>query len=990
MAVAIEGVRQYSQNHGGIVMYKRKEDLSASAWRTWTNTPTIFALLVMLLWEVLAQDVLRLEPYFQLACDRGASASVLFLNYRFDNGILAPIRALRNRHWVVVCVSTMSLLLRVPVPSLLSGLFVLSPLPLAETKVVDTWPRLVGHDTQENWFSTEVAYGDTRASPLGDSHWLYRSSQYAIPPVSISLGDGGGLSTLTLINQSVYWSNMSCMDVTVPGVTPSAIPDLTSATNMTRDHRFLWSLRNITLPEAGQFSNCTVSIDIDCLVPLSGGRFQARYWEPTQSSSISRNLSAINANNCSLAGIFGLTIDMESSARSPLQSNITAFACEVAYQQAIANVSLTSNFTVIGIDIVPSTVRELTQQQFSADGLQRLIASGHNMTEDRQTSGSLLSAEVVTNTTTQAGQPPVVVVGDSDFLGLPQYQGRIGTLWNNAFITAVDSFFDLAANRSRIEARFITDAVSIQVVPHVAIVVEAILVLSCALVLALSCIYPHRPTLLREDPGSIAAQCSYIAQLISPDTLHALSRPIYHVARTRHLQHWARDFSCVWKDSDSERFLDIHGKDGTHLLECPFAEPRTVRRGRPEDPMPHFLTKPWFLTECMLLIGTVVAFGLSFKFMQFQDLKSFSSTEVGISAMFLVYGPTVLSSMIYSLFTSIHRQLSIAEQWISLRKRPAPPEVLLTSSYNPLTTIMVSLRSGTRVSAAVMASSVVCLLNLVLIVVSGGLFEPQRDNYFASTSLTASYNSSLFSTHGLEMDFEGYDFALHGVSTHPASAPWTTADFFYLPLEHSEFGNPGSQVLYTASSRGIGTSLHCEVIPHNEVLDDTSRGVNLTYTPFAGPANFKCAVKFPLDFDDRSRDTNKIHYIWPDNSQPLCQRSTFCVFMSRTRSASTISDGQDFSTALHCEPRINIQDFRIDFDPDGAIQRHEAISDSSITSGPFFHNASEVLGSFNQGLDRYMGYLRSHEKFAILSVFIPRACNDRGIQDGEQWIDGTE
>ncbi|GAB1191979.1 hypothetical protein APSETT444_001163 [Aspergillus pseudonomiae] len=67
------------------------------------------------------------------------AANVLFMNYAFDNVILAPIRAARNRHWIVVCVSLMSLLMRILVPSLLSGLFVLTAVTLVETKTLDTW-----------------------------------------------------------------------------------------------------------------------------------------------------------------------------------------------------------------------------------------------------------------------------------------------------------------------------------------------------------------------------------------------------------------------------------------------------------------------------------------------------------------------------------------------------------------------------------------------------------------------------------------------------------------------------------------------------------------------------------------------------------------------------------------------------------------------------------------------------------------------------------
>ncbi|KAE8165686.1 hypothetical protein BDV40DRAFT_258068 [Aspergillus tamarii] len=964
MLVAIAFLHQYSIRQNGVVKYQRKEDLSSGAWRAYTDTPTIFAVLAMALWDTCAQNVLRLETYFQLARPDGVPANVLFMNYAFDNVILAPIRAARNRHWIVFCVSLMSLLMRILVPSLLSGLFVLTGVTLVETKTLDTWPSLVNLDIQESWFSSQATYSKTQNAVISDRSELYHPSKYATAPLSIPVDDRNQSSFLTL-SQSVYWSNMTCVHVDLAGTIPSPVQYPSSTTDLMDHRRLSWNLRNVTIPEVGETSYCHVSAQLDSLVPYIEGRFQARHWEPTKFGANSSSFSVFDVDHCPSVTLLGLIIDLENTTEMFLHSNVTLFGCQPVYQKAIANVSLAWNSSITNAEITPSTVQDLGREEFSMHGLQRLIYSRRTVLGDQQMLIGPASEQTPTDSSRAMGRVRVAVIAGSDVLRLAQYQERIGRLWNDQFTTAISRFFDPVAGVFQTDAVQVTATVALTVVSQAAVILEIILFLGFVLLVFLSYYYPRRANVLHGNPSSLASQCASLARLISPQTLLALSHPRYHLAKTRDLRKWARGFWCLWSDRSSPPQIEITSRDGCQLGTCSPPVPSGRR-----DPMPHFLTIPWFLMECILLIGTVAAFGVAYRYMQFQNMGSFSSTEVQISSIFLIYGPTMISSVIRSLFTSIHRHLSVAEPWIRLRNGKVSAARLFSSTYGTLTPLLAFLRSGSRVPLSILALSIVCLLNLVLIVVSGGLFEPQLNKYYSSTAkLTKSYDPSRFSREGLDMDFTGYDSVLFTLMNQ-SFATWTTMDYSFLPLATNEpDGVIG--VLYDAFTRGIGTYLNCGTIPRNHAsTSHGSRMINWTYSPFDGPEVAHCAVQLRLDFDDDHIDQGAIRYVWPSDDNPTCQRSTFLVFASLANNPSAPPDQENF-TALHCEPKIDIRDFHVHFDPQGVVQRYESVADSAITSGEFFNNASATLEVFNQGLGSFVKNLHSHAHLAFYQSSFP-------------------
>ncbi|RAL12368.1 DUF3433 domain-containing protein [Aspergillus homomorphus CBS 101889] len=923
MAVAVEVLRQYSNLHNGVAQFKNQENLSPREWRAWTDTPTIVGLVAVVLWEVFAQDVLRLEPYFQLAGSSEVPASVLFINYSFDAGILAPIRAARNRHWIVLCVSAMSMAIHLAVPSLLSGLLTLASTDIVETKALHTWPHLVGMEIQENWFSIEAAHRNFSQEPRGNPLGLKSNVKYALAPLSNVAYESDAYALMNL-NQSVYWSDMTCVNATVAGTMPHA-PNATA----TNEHRLSWDLSNITFPDIGSTSDCNIDIMLDSIFPLGDGKFQARHWAPVQSAPASFSQSAFRATKCISTGFLGVMVEVESRAGTILNSNAIAFACQPIFRQSIASVSFTRGvFDSASIVLNIPTVSKLSTKEFSVHGFQGLMSS------------DLTATELPLDQKFR-----VVVSGDTETLQLTQYQDTIGHLWNSEFVVAIDRLFDRQANAVRVDAKFSMSLLTIAVTPRTAVAVEVITILGSLLVLYLSFAYPRRPRLLHRDPSSIAAQCHLIARLIGPDTLNTLSHPNYHVAKTRELRKWTKGLWCRWTTGSVDQVIEISSIDGSPAKMC--ARPAVSAR---RDPMPHFLTLPWFVMECVLLVGAVTLFGLTYTWIQIHAIDSLSSTRFLVAAVFLVYGPTVLASIMRSLLNSLHRHLSVAEPWIQLRNGMVTSKKLSAPIYGPLSSLFLSMRRGPRPPVAVLTLSLICMLNLILVVVSGGLFEPQINTYLAASGLTTAYTESSFVGHTLDPGFRIYDRSIFPLTTNESNIPWVTSHLSFLPFT-IDMVEDAVGVLYTTTRRGIGANLKCEAVsPANAIADYSTGTMNWTYAPVDN-STLECTLQLPLNVSEPQRTT--IQWAWPDSSD--CQRLNFFV------SSSIPTKGNSITTAMYCTPHLTNPTYEIQVDPSSLIQEHTLIANESpLTTGSFFESLSTALGTFNQNLGTFIHNITTH------------------------------
>lgn len=937
MLGVIELLRQYSKRMGGIVHWTYEEDLPTAIWGAYTYLPLIFALLAINLLDVCAQDVLRLEPFFQLAKPDGAPATVLFNNY-CCNAFTASFIAFRNRHWVVLCAAPVSLIFRMFLPSLLAGLVVLDDGNWVERKFVNTWPTIIDLEIQQVW----LAAGSLGEGPLGspelNSFFMPDPADYATPPVS--LPDDQNDSSLLTLNQTIYWSNMTCVSNTLRGVTPQTVTNLTLTSQLPHGQQlWTWNVGNMSignLPGGNSSSHCQISVALDTVIGSDQQTLQAKFWEPMGSDGKLLAPSAFTYEDCSAFRVFGVIVDMELAAGNVSDSNVTMLACSPTYQQAWASVTLNPNASIADVDITTSTVKSLDTTAFYVDGIHDLIASRYLTSESDVRFGNTSQL----NGSASSGDP-VIVPTDSTKLDFEDYVQKIRQYWNSDFIVTIDRFFSPGGFPTSVEARQRSFVVVLKVASKAATVAEAILALGLCMIATLTYVYRRRPNFLQWDPGSIAAQCTIIAQLFKPSTKVMFSEAKLHMATTRQLRQWANGKWCEWVDEDGEEKLQVVDRS-----EASVAPPHPPPGRR--DPMPHFLRPIWFLLECLLFAAILALFGVSLAYLRWKNINSFFSTGATVAMIFLNFGPTAIASIIGSFLVSIYRSLSSMEPWIRLQDGMASARQSVVENYGIQTPFIPLFIRRHRRSGIFLALSIVCVGDLVLRILSGGLFTPQLKNYSSpSSDLTNLYNSSAMINNVNQSDIEISLVATGRLLNNVSFLQWASTDgkFFMVPFSVHNASDDDYYTVYSATTRGIGADLDCKVLP--AASSDTSLAWNYTITQ-AG-AKQTCTVDIPLTDDLTSKSGKSVHYYAPNGTDTTCQESSiFVIAFWDLKNVTGINKAS--TTALHCEPKIHIQDFHVEFDSSGMVQDQTPISGSTISSGALFQNASAILADFNQVL----------------------------------------
>ncbi|KAH8426885.1 DUF3433 domain-containing protein [Aspergillus melleus] len=941
--VTLEVLRCLSNRNKGLVLYNDLTDIENSILAGSKYVPTLVALIIVTLWSFCAYDVMRLEPYLQLSKHNGAPASVLFLNYNFSYGILAPITAARHNHWLVFCVSVMSLVLRMFLPSLCSGLTLLNDLDMHNAQTVRLWPDLIDGDSQAAWMHGQLPHRGHSAMSAMNAHLPpLRSADYAMPPF-VMPGEDQNENTMLYLNQTVYWANTTCADTILDQLPPGSV----SFGNRTADGRRTVSLKAHGSPVSGAgttTNGCEIDIALNSTIPDDTDSFQLRYWEPRQGNSTS---GVFNAGQCDQYAFYSLVADLNVRGDGSISTTkAAAFGCRVTYQQATANVSITANSSIDSVSIYPNTINRLGLSDFRADefqGLMYLLSDGA-MAEHGQAANA--SNQLVPHRATFITDPA-------------QYQGDVANLWKQTFVFTVNRMFDPMTGSIEVDALQVTPMISVMVISHTALIAESILGSAIILLLYLVCVYPRRPSFLQSDPGSIAAQSRIIADLFHPDTAEALSCANLHKATTRQLRGWARNLHCQWREGPHGwriTFVPTDGRSST-------ISARAARRQ--QDPVPHFLMIPCFAIECLLLIVMLVVFSLSLKRFGFHDDNpSYSNWDI-MCLLLLLYAPNVIASMITALLASSLRHLSTLEPWVRLERGMATAKQTLLMDYSSRTPLAVFAKCTRNGPPLLTVVSLACVIDLVLSLVSGSLFIPQTNQYEDPTSaLSQQYSLSKFSTSESAPEFDSFHFV--PLSKTMPLLPWTTSDYSFYPLaiNDTEMGRS----FYTTTTRGIGADLTCRELNANQLRVEAKTGKQYwLYQPFDHASSEHCTVEapYPAGIDNTTFDDKSIRYLTPLESGK-CQTNTLVVVARWSMINSTAGD-PDYTLALHCEPHISIQDFEIDFNFDGQVQTRRPVPGSAITSGSVMANATKSLARYNHALAQVVKRSATHR----LSSFSP-------------------
>jgi hypothetical protein len=108
--------------HGGLIQFQKAGELSVLAYFTWKYAPILFFVIYGILWQITDFEVKRLEPFYQLSKEKGATAAEsLNMDYLTFMSWLVPLRALRHKQYAVIYVSMATLVSSSLVPVLQSA-----------------------------------------------------------------------------------------------------------------------------------------------------------------------------------------------------------------------------------------------------------------------------------------------------------------------------------------------------------------------------------------------------------------------------------------------------------------------------------------------------------------------------------------------------------------------------------------------------------------------------------------------------------------------------------------------------------------------------------------------------------------------------------------------------------------------------------------------------------------------------------------------------
>ncbi|KAJ5484871.1 hypothetical protein N7539_004859 [Penicillium diatomitis] len=945
MLGAVELLRQWARRQGGIVHWAYSSDLPTAIWGAYTYLPLIFALMAINLFDMCAQDVLRLEPFLQLAKPQGAPASILFTNY-CSNTLAASFMAFRNRNWIVLCIAPVSLVFRMFLPTLLAGLVDLDDGIWTENKVVNTWPSVIDLDSQRVWLSVGSADNGPLSSPELNSFFMPDPEDFTTAPVS--LPDDQNNSSLLSLTQDVYWAGLTCPGHSAGSILPQPVADASLTSHLPAGQRLLsWNIESAVMGNNGDRSagpHCELDVSLNTTIDFDSAALQARFWQPVDSSGTLPPSSALTQKGCSSQfNIFGVLIDMNIASGKISSANYTVFACSTLYQQALADVTLNANATVTSANMTPIAVKPLDSQKFYVNGVHDLIVS-------RSLAESGPKKNVPMNSTSG------VALATRSIKSASSFQEEIRRYWNYEFIVTIDRFFSPGGLPTPADAQQKSEVVILMIAADAVSVAEAILGMGLVAIAVMLWIYPKRPNFMQWDPGSISAQCTIIASLFDSQTKILFSEAKLHMANTRQLKRWARGKACEWHVEN--------GVEKLRIVDRPEPAPKWPLRAIPNrpDPMPHFLRPLIFLAECFIIASILSFFGVSLSYIRWKSINSFFSTGATVAMVFLNFGPTAIASIIGSFLVSIYRNLTAMEPWIRLQDGMANARQSIVENYAIQTPFVPLFKQRHRKPGILLFVSIVCVGDLVLRILSGGIFMPQLRRYSTPTqALSHVYNTTLlFNTQNTNIDISLV--ATSKLLNNVTILPWVTVDgsYFFAPYDVYN-GADDNYPIYVTTTRGFGVDLRCEELP----LTSSSGHISWNYTIPVGSANQTCNVDLPITERFKTSMKKTVRYFAPNGTSPACQESSLFVLGSWEGQDRKDKDKSPL-IAMHCEPTLQIKDFRVEFDADGTIVIMNPIVGSELTSGELYQNASHVLKSFNQLLLGPHGTLPSRYRQAMI------------------------
>ncbi|OCK82132.1 hypothetical protein K432DRAFT_473357 [Lepidopterella palustris CBS 459.81] len=813
-----------SGRNGGILFATNINALPINRSFAYLYLPTVIAVIYSFLWSWIDLDAKRLEPFFQLSQNGGASAKdSLLLQYQFDTIALVPLKAIRRRHWPVFSASAVMVLVFWGITPSQSGIFAIQTV--------------------------------TRTNPVP----MLRSTDYLTVGQQMQRSNTG-------YAQSVF--NIAWLNETLPSF-------------MTLDYAlapFGPQDRNYTLEPSGIWTGTTrlYSVDVICKRPIESdmsyvlgacnySKPQGNFSEDWTSTYVGYSDDDGFANyylsqECPESKSHNFLIQWRGqgwNASSTTGINATALYCEPTYYQQDVKASVILPHKSVQSVIPIGSKLPMPPDMFNASYFESALNSGRYSSSGR---GDFPSAgfpdqrahlQYMSLDLTYLGSASEFAIAVSqrpaqDYLD-PQvlsasYQAAYRLLLARQMVDVLSSEMD-PNMLSQGAHSYVSQAVVI--VPAFAYVVEALLIV----VVLLTAIFLYttimKPRKLTSNPANLSSFMSLVAdqpQILDyfKDFDRASEKEMIDALDER-------KYSLkLGNMKDSGYQLVSEAEEDQSLIRAdqslPFKSVSEISGIRPKEfrMLSGLLLFTFQLTMLVLFAALFVKIKISNDIILTHIGLPLPSSNRFVNQLLEGYIPTAVATFMEPVWVVLNRLICVLQPFEDLRRGRALSSKSINVDYTSLPPQLVfwkSFRAGHVVLTAVCFMAL--LANLLTISFSGLFFE-DTVNIFHNANFSSPYiplldGQPLNNTETLVNRTQTDQFAIL-MSNLTARTPlpaWTDDHMFYMPFNQTKRAE-NDIWMYQAKTRGFGAELTCVPLqqhgPNSVIVsfDQSAMQINLT------------------------------------------------------------------------------------------------------------------------------------------------------------------
>ncbi|KAF3298026.1 hypothetical protein TWF132_004169 [Orbilia oligospora] len=976
--IIIEALYYVSNRRDGLLFMKDIDDLPLGQYFTIQYLPTLIAVLYGIAWSIVDLDCKRLEPFYDLSKETGASSDALFLEYQYQFPLFVPFRALLKRHWSVFLSSTIFLTATIIVTPLQSSILAtVDKTSKFETKfnITAQFLPLNGSDSA---LTPEFLFTEYTISRLNGSLPKFTAdgnSFLPVVPYGASRDERFTLSSNWSLTDLFYTLDVNCVEPSFSNT------DVIGGGDIRQGDQIATVAHVVSHQFEDDFCNITSALTLDKEGSAPGVTYGYTWGRPWQ---IDQWCGFKNTTTLAIIGQFNQTdgivrlksVLCELRGVQEFQQDVVINATTRAILERKSTPILRRYIRKEDIDLVPfdaALFNRGTQEVLGSDI--SVFANTNIKAEDTLFNGkipeeTLLNAPVLRETTEQTYRHFFsLAMSTSPAFLTPHNSTTFGTVLVQGQAVVIDRSFAIVSD----------------------IFLSLVLLMGVIL-----CAYSYqRDSTLKSDPDSLSATMALIAQSGLASKFIGLDRASTKTLKTNfgeskiNLGYWENPSGGLIYKLDE---LSVSQSRTSHTTDAP-----TQRTTHKEENIPFHLRLNIGASFFVAHIA-IVAF-IIFLFIQSKasglPLLSNNSFLFNLIWAFI---PTLVATVLEPIWASINRDISVLQPFYNLLKRNISAGRSLSLKYQTIPAVLVARSLVAHDFLLSVVSFMTVLVSLLAVTLPGIFFE---DIKAVETSMNFQpqvvkpmipsefyYWEKGFSEYMRQRSafLDPFAAARANLSDNIPLPPWSTREHMFLPVKPAPGLNATLDFdFYRTTTLGFSGSMECRPVingtngeriyyNHNNATTTAflkipnTLGGNLSdlvpcgtvfgYKPPSlretspdyhnvtfGRWPFPTISNYGELYNDTSEDDNKLVYISANKSdyfaekerrqntgEELCSNLVPVAWSHRLYSRGAeryVLDGEPRQTLLVCQPKVTVANFSIEVDRLGNVHTYKKICNST-------------------------------------------------------------